>query len=320
MNGAGQAPQLGRPRPRTGRAAPVPSPGHRSSRVGLVIWGVALAAGTALFHAMANGPLGPPPLRPSGWAPWADGRDPLVATVAVLRLGVLALSWYLVGVTSVGILARLLRAARLIRLADALTIPALRRLLQGALGVSLATMMAVGAPPAPTHRDAASVTLKASEEDRVPDPTARSTITLASADQLPAPPRDQVTLGHVDDATAELAEDERSPRGRPLPLELADPSSRGPEPPVDEVEDAVAGRDLPSHDGEHRVIAGDSFWTIAEDVLAASLGRTPSETATFSYWQEVVAANRSRLVDPENPDLIFPDQVLVLPRPSGDAS
>ena len=105
------------------------------------VWCVALAGGTALVHALGSGALAAPPVDPAAWAPWLDGRDPLVATMALLRLLVLAVCWYLVGVTSVGLVARLLRAGRLLRIADALTLPPVRRLLQQTLGVALATAM-----------------------------------------------------------------------------------------------------------------------------------------------------------------------------------
>ena len=105
------------------------------------VWCVALAGGTALVHALGTGALAAPPTDPATWATWLDGRDPLVASIALLRLLVLAVCWYLVGVTSIGLLARLFRATRLLRIADALTLPPVRRLLQQTLGVALATAM-----------------------------------------------------------------------------------------------------------------------------------------------------------------------------------
>jgi hypothetical protein len=113
--------------------------------LGFGTWCVALLVGTAVFHALGDGSLAPPPLDPSAWRPWLEGRDALVATMALLRLVVLGLCWYLVGVTTVGTIARLLRAARLTRLADVLTLPIVRRLLQQTLGVVLATTMVTAA-------------------------------------------------------------------------------------------------------------------------------------------------------------------------------
>lgn len=58
---------------------------------------------------------------------------------------------------------------------------------------------------------------------------------------------------------------------------------------------------------------GDHFWRIAEEVLAAHLQRTPADGDTDPYWRRLVAANRDRLVDAANPDLLFPGQVLLVP-------
>jgi nucleoid-associated protein YgaU len=49
---------------------------------------------------------------------------------------------------------------------------------------------------------------------------------------------------------------------------------------------------------------GDSFWSIAED---------EAEGDVASYWRALIDANRDRLVDPGNPDLLYPEQVLRLP-------
>ncbi|HSK21616.1 MAG TPA: hypothetical protein VK906_00485, partial [Egicoccus sp.] len=66
------------------------------------------------------------------------------------------------------------------------------------------------------------------------------------------------------------------------------------------------------------VEAGDNFWTIAEDGLAADLGRAPTDEEVAPYWREVVTANDDRLVQPGHPDLVLPDQVLVLPPTGAD--
>jgi hypothetical protein len=57
------------------------------------------------------------------------------------------------------------------------------------------------------------------------------------------------------------------------------------------------------------VAPGDSFWSLAEAAVAAH----PSSPAVGDYWRRFVAANRPRLVDPDNPDLLYPGQTLTLP-------
>ena len=71
--------------------------------------------------------------------------------------------------------------------------------------------------------------------------------------------------------------------------------------------------DPPAAPNTHTVVAGDSFWTIAEGVVARRLGRPPSDIETADYWLRLVDANLDRLPDASDPDLIHPGQVFVLP-------
>jgi hypothetical protein len=61
------------------------------------------------------------------------------------------------------------------------------------------------------------------------------------------------------------------------------------------------------------VQSGEHLWTVAEAELGRRLGRVPTDEETDPYWRALVEANRDRLVDPDNPDLIFSGQQLVLP-------
>jgi nucleoid-associated protein YgaU len=58
---------------------------------------------------------------------------------------------------------------------------------------------------------------------------------------------------------------------------------------------------------------GDSFWRLAERHEAERLGRRPTENETGACWQQLVALNRARLAVPDDPDLLFPGQVVVVP-------
>lgn len=62
----------------------------------------------------------------------------------------------------------------------------------------------------------------------------------------------------------------------------------------------------------HRVDAGDSFWTIAADVLEQGWGRRPTDAEIDPYWRTLVDANRHRLVSGD-PDLVVPGQVFEVP-------
>ncbi len=62
-----------------------------------------------------------------------------------------------------------------------------------------------------------------------------------------------------------------------------------------------------------RVVEGEHFWSIANDVLTERLNRAPSKRELTAYWRDLIRANESRLVDPSNPDLLLVGQVLDLP-------
>lgn len=303
----------------------------------LVAWGVSLVAAVVLFTLLGNGQLAAPPLTdPGAWGDWLGDRDPVVATVAVLRLLVLAMAWYLVGVTTIGAIARLADIAALVRVADALSIPAVRRLLQSTLGVGLATavvssaigpaVVAQGPPDGSGGGSHVTVTTAAALEE---DPTGQAPFMQALADPADDAPAmhaldDQADDDHADDAPAMqalpgdtgdaprmqvLAEDGPPPPGmQPLP-EVVDmptgtedprPAAPAPQP----AQPAVA---------EHTVVSGDHLWSIAEAHLLRTLGDAPSEDRVAAYWQRLIEANRDRLVDRDNPDLILPGQQLVLP-------
>lgn len=61
------------------------------------------------------------------------------------------------------------------------------------------------------------------------------------------------------------------------------------------------------------VAPGESLWTIAEDLLADAWQRQPTHAETDPFWRALVEANRSRLADPADPDLIHPGQVFEVP-------
>lgn len=58
---------------------------------------------------------------------------------------------------------------------------------------------------------------------------------------------------------------------------------------------------------------GDHFWALAEERLADAWGRPPTDTEIAPYWVDVVAANEGRLLPPNDPNLIYPEQHFVLP-------
>lgn len=65
----------------------------------------------------------------------------------------------------------------------------------------------------------------------------------------------------------------------------------------------------------YSVKSGDCFWSIAKVVMTAHLGRPATNAEVATYWRRLIDANRRGLAHPDNPDLIFPGQVIVLPEP-----
>jgi nucleoid-associated protein YgaU len=184
-----------------------------------------------------------------------EGTDPAATSMNGLRLLALGLGWYLIAVSALGLTARLTRSAQLVRAVDVVTLPGVRRLLNGAVGLSLLAGT-VSATPAG-----------------------------ASAPERSAPPVMQM----VSDAPA------------PPPAPVAPVA---PAPPI-----AV---DAPSPD-HWLVRPGQNFWVVAHHHLRDVWSREPSDGEIARYWRVLIEANRDRLARPEQPGLIFPGQIFVLP-------
>jgi hypothetical protein len=326
----------------------------------LVTWLGALAAALVLFHGVGSGPLAAPPLDPATWGAWLAARDPLVATVAVLRVLVLAATWYLVGATAIGLAARLARSVQAVRVADALTVPALRRLLQAGLGLSLATGVVVSALPAGVAAAGGSSAVVAAApiapgQGALP-PVLRLIAEGGPDDERPAPP----TLRRLDvpgpplsprdgsvpvEGTARPspaqgaggAPDATPAAGREVVLRHLGPGGRvgegvapaagspdrlptaAPATPDDATSPDVATptghatAPIAAGAHEHIVVAGESLWTIARDVVAGRLGRSPTDAEVAGYWVELIETQRPFLANPEDPDLIFPGERVRLP-------
>lgn len=245
---------------------------------GLAVWVVLLAGVIAGFTLLGGGELATPPVTdPGAWPAWAADRPPIVAVFAVLRLGVLALAWYLLGVSIIGIAARLLAAGRLVRIADVVTVPAVRHLLQAALGLGLAT----AAVTASTAGARPPVAVAAAAEQQV-----------AVAGSGP-----RLEMRTLDDGA---------------PYEVMAPIPPGLRTWAQEEADdpAVEVRTWEVKPGEH-------LWGIAEQVLGEGRDTPPPDTEVADYWEMLVDENRGTLADPGNPDLVYPGQVFTIPPPSG---
>jgi hypothetical protein len=226
----------------------------------LLLWIVMLSALLVGMHFLGRGALAGPPLDDPGvWRGWIGARGAPDAVMVVLRLVVQSVAWYLLAVSLLGIVVRVLRARPLVVAADVVTLPFVRRVLQAGLGAGLA-----GAALVPTG--------------------------VAFAAAVPAAPTavSVVAPGAPDDDVA----------------------------PVLQRLDAVAPAPALAPTGTWTVAPGEHLWSIAERVLREAWSRPPSDREITSFWREVIAQNRGRLAHPDNPDLIFPGQVLLVPSPS----
>ena len=58
---------------------------------------------------------------------------------------------------------------------------------------------------------------------------------------------------------------------------------------------------------------GESFWSIAEDLVALRLGHRPTDEDVIGPWLALIERNVDVLADPGEPDLLLPGAVLRLP-------
>ncbi|MEX2549504.1 MAG: LysM peptidoglycan-binding domain-containing protein [Nitriliruptoraceae bacterium] len=253
----------------------------------LVAWCAMLVVVTFGLHALGEGVLAAPPLEPLRWAGWMAERDPLIATFAALRVAVLAMCWYLVAVTGIGVLMRWFRVERVVAVLDRVTVPVVRRLVQQAAGVSMATVMAM----APTSALATA------------PPTAAGSPGASAWTEIPIA---------LDPALGTAAPDAPPAGEEPvLPWEVAAAGWRGAI--ADEDASSASASPLRATEAIHLVRPGDSLWRIAREHLAVALGRVPSDSEVVPLWQRLIDVNRDRLVDPHDPDLILPGQELLVP-------
>lgn len=232
-------------------------------------------------------------------APDLASRDPADLLPVLLRGGRwvgLLCAWYLAGATALSALAAVVAWRPLRRLDAALTIPAVRHLVRAGLGASIALGLGLG----PTTAAVAA-----------PGPPGAA-----------AQPTQLAEVPEVAEAP-DIAEG-AGRRPRPLPPVVAEaqapaaerPAADGPaadvpgRPPPATVARLAAASSTPDDEATHEVAAGESFWSIAEDLTAADLGRPPDDAEVLERWVALIDDNRDRLLVPDDPDLLVPGQVL----------
>lgn len=115
----------------------------------LLLWITGLAVAVLVLTIAGTGGLAGPGLDPSSWPEWAREREPVDAAVAVLRSGLLLVSWYLLAMTALGVLARVTDLPRAVARLDVASGPLVRGVLSATLVVTTLAPSAAHAKPAP---------------------------------------------------------------------------------------------------------------------------------------------------------------------------
>ena len=272
----------------------------------LLAWCAALAVGLRALHALGAGTLGVPLASAADLAAWLDRTPPEVMSLALVRLAALATGWYLAVCTLALAFTRPFARSRVAAAAARATPAVVRSVVSGGGGLGLAAGALLGTLPSA----GAAVTGLA------PRPAAA---TVVRAPQDPGPPTATMTRSTHDPPTAVMTRSPTDDIVNPptavmarLPPEGAPPSAPR-APPVPATADAAHANPFRS---SWTVEAGDSFWSIAAETVAPAGGQ-PNDRQVRAYWRRLVEANRSRLIDAGNPDLLVPGQQLVLPDDDG---
>ncbi len=273
---------------------------RRTTIVPPLLWSTAAAGAVAALARMGRGdPRFDVPTDPTSWPQWWTSQDPLDSGAALGRWVALVLVSYLAVVSLLHLAAALAPRGRLRRVARAATPRFLTGLLAGAVVVAGSSTVGATTPDQSTtsaldgsNPPVMRVIEAAATQDTSPPPT-----TVAP----PSPTTTTTTTSTIDMAAPTSA--------TPLPYLTSPPSA--PSVTADEPM-ATAAEHAVSVD-EVVVAPGDHLWAIAERTIADRLGTSPTDAAIADYWRLLIETNRERLVDPHDPSLIHPGQLLVIP-------
>lgn len=275
----------------------------------LVVWMVVACGEVLLVFAARGVGSGLRPADPGSWPAWVATRPPDAVVFAVLRLAGVSVGAYLLVVLTIGAAVRLGRLRPVVPWSDRLTPSVLRSLLDRSLGAVTAGAVAVAVTVGPAAPAVAGerppITLRG-----LPGPERSTAPTTTTT--VPAPPPEPVREEPVAFPVEPVAEPPpvSLPSPAPLPaLHVPPPAPPAPSAPALVYEPAPA----PAAGRTWLVQRGDHFWSIARRVLAEAWNRPPAAHEVAPFWRALVADNRSRLADPDNPDLLFAGQVLTVP-------
>jgi hypothetical protein len=300
--------------------------GRVAATVRLAAWSAALVAGARALVATGRGSLSVPLGSADELADWVGAATPAEMAMAVLRLLAIAACGYLLAVTALGVFARLVRARGLAAAVDRVTPAVVRRIVSAGAGAGLVLGALVASLPAPDLArppDASTVAASPAGPESRPTRAGAATATMARVPPATATMTRTTPGASGGEATMTRLEDVAPTAGSANPsatMTRSDPE-RPPEPvaagPVTVAPAASLtlppAPALPAFDADAWLVeAGDSLWSIAEEVVRTARPDSAERTVT-RYWRALVDANRAHLVDPGNPDLLVPGQQLALP-------
>ena len=262
-----------------------------------------VAAAAALLLDLSGGGLPAPPLtQPDRLDDWWNAQGTALATLSVVRVAGLALCCYLMLISVLAVLAAITRWRWMAVFTWWVATPALRRMLiGGSMAVALSAPSGAAASPAPYSVTDIGASAAAEPQrftvgpDTPAAPAEYSVVDVGPARAWAAEP---YTARDIGSAAAFIpAPDTAQARNAPADINPT------PETPTEH---------LPAeHPGNTwMVMPGDNLWAIAADVVAERTGDTDPRSV-LDYWLRLIDANSETLGD--NPDLIFPGQIIHLP-------
>ncbi len=277
--------------------------------------GLALALLVALGKALAGPPEGGSITKTSAWADWAAAVGPAGVVMGLVRVMALLGLGYLVVLVVIELVGRWSSASTLLDASRRLCLPGMASWLSQAAAAGLvvsALAGSVGAAGAATPPPPVVVMhqLPAAPASTSPTPpTTDAPLVSPRADPDQAPPIMQVvgpqpghpartpTSSTTTTSTTTTSTTTTSTTTSPTTAALAAPTPAAPADPAT----------------TWTIRPGDHLWRVARSTLAARSTPSPTDAEVLGYLHDLIDANRSRLVVPTDPDLVFPGQVFVLP-------
>ena len=223
---------------------------------------------------------------------WLDSTPPPEALLSAARLVGLACGWWIFLSTCFYLAAGLSRVASALRFATPITLPFIR---------TLSARLVVGAVAATTLGSSLPAAASTAQPVVNKQPTAFSfPLPVLNLGEWPGAPATASTHDPID-----KYENRKIIPPLPYPLVTG---------PVDIPEKPVAGspasQSTPGNN--YRIARGDNLWKIAQRILSQSMPSPPTTQQIASYWVDLIETNRETIRSGD-PDLIYPDETILLP-------